>query len=240
MNNIAIIFAGGVGQRMHSAGIPKQFLKLHDKPILVYTLEKFQYSKSVDAIILVCIENWIIYCREIVKKYNLSKVVDIIPGGHTGFESIDNGLVRAKELYLENSIVLIHDGVRPLIDQETIDANIESVKIYGSAITVSPAIETIIKQNETNDIETIIDRKSCQIARAPQSFFLKDIYDAHKKAKSDGLFDFVDSATLMFHYGYSLHSVIGSTDNIKITTPKDFYVFKAYVEARESFEIFGV
>ena len=238
--NIAIIFAGGVGQRMHSGGIPKQFLELQGKPIIVYTIEHFQRCEDIDAIILISIETWIDYCNDLIKRYGLSKVVAVIPGGNTGFESIDKGILKAKEMYSNDSIVLIHDGVRPLIDQMTIKANIASVMKYGSSITVSSAIETILKQNSHDDVEEIIDRNICQIAKAPQSFYLKDIFEAHERAKLDGIVDFIDSASLMFHYGYSLHTVVGSADNIKITTPKDFYVFKAFVEARENSEIFGV
>ena len=238
--NIAIIFAGGVGQRMHSGGIPKQFLELQGKPIIVYTIEHFQRCEDIDAIILISIETWIDYCNDLIKRYGLSKVVAVIPGGNTGFESIDNGILKAKEMYSNDSIVLIHDGVRPLIDQRTIKANIASVMKYGSSITVSSAIETILKQNSHDYVEEIIDRNICQIAKAPQSFYLKDIFEAHERAKLDGIVDFIDSASLMFHYGYSLHTVVGSADNIKITTPKDFYVFKAFVEARENSEIFGV
>ena len=238
--NIAIIFAGGVGQRMHTGGTPKQFLELHGKPILVYTIEHFQKCNDVDGIILVSLADKIDYCSRLAKIYNLSKIVAIIPGGKTGFESIAQGVFKAGELYSLDSIVLIHDGVRPLINEDIIKADIDSVKKYGSAITVSPATETIIKQNYTNNVDSIIDRNSCLIAKAPQCFFLKDILEAHKKAKEDGLCSFIDSASLMFHYGYNLHSVMGSDDNIKITTPKDFYVFKAFIEARESFEILGV
>ena len=239
--NIAIIFAGGVGQRMHSGGTPKQFLELHNKPILVYTLEQFQWCENIDAIILVSVANWITYCNELIDKYRLTKVISVISGGTTGFESIDKGILKTKELFPDDSVVLIHDGVRPLIDQQTINANIEAVKLYGSAITVSPAIETIIKQDDsTKEIDMIIDRGTCQIARAPQSFFLKDIFELHERAKREGLASFIASASLMFHYGYKLHTVVGSSDNIKITTPKDFYVFKAFVEARENYEIFGV
>lgn len=236
--NIAVIFAGGVGQRMHSGSTPKQFLKLRGKPIIVYTIEHFQNSASIDGIILVSLEDWIPYCEELTEKYGLSKISAIIPGGDTGFASIGNGLRKASELYPDDSIVLIHDGVRPLIDAKLIESDIDSVKKYGSAITVSESIETIVVLNESI-VSDIIDRKQCQIAKAPQCFYLKDILYYHDRAIADGFDNFIDSASLMHHYGVELHTVIGPSDNIKITTPSDFFAFKAFVELKENSEIFG-
>ena len=123
--NIAVIFAGGVGQRMHSGSTPKQFLELHGKPILVYTLEHFQRNPRIDGIVLVSIEGWIDYCRDLLQKFRLTKVSAIVPGGSNGYESISNGLRKASELYPADSVVLIHDGVRPLIDQEIISKDID-------------------------------------------------------------------------------------------------------------------
>ena len=238
--NIAVIFAGGVGKRMHSGSIPKQFLELHGKPILIYTLEHFQKSKDIDGIILVSVKEWIPYCEELALKYQLSKVAAIVPGGNTGFLSIDNGLAKAHELYPDDSIVLIHDGVRPLINKEIIAECIASVKEFGSAITTAPAIETVIIEGNERNVKEIIDRSICQIAKAPQGFILGDIFKVHQKAISDGYIDFIDSACLMHKYVKQLHAVLGPSDNIKITTPSDFYVFKAFVEARENSDIFGV
>ena len=238
--NSAVIFAGGVGKRMHSGSTPKQFLELQGKPILVYTLEHFQKSRDIDGIVLVSISEWIGYCSELVKRYNLTKVDAIVPGGKTGFLSIDNGLRKAHELYPWDSVVLIHDGVRPLIDASLISSCISAVREFGSAITTAPAIETIIVDDANGDVNEIIDRSSCQIAKAPQGFILDDIFSVHQKALSEGYDDFIDSACLMHKYGVKLHSVPGPSDNIKITTPSDFYVFKAFVEARINSEIFGV
>lgn len=122
--NIAVIFAGGTGQRMNSKTRPKQFLELHEKPILVYTLEAFQKHEEIDGIILVTLKDWINYCLELKEKYHLTKLKSIIPGGKTATESAFNGLARANELFPSDSIVLIHDGVRPLVDEETITKRI--------------------------------------------------------------------------------------------------------------------
>lgn len=241
MANIAIIFAGGTGKRMNTKSIPKQFLELHGKPILVYTLEQFNNHPEIDSIILVVQERWVDYCKNLTLKYHLEKISAIEKGGVTAFESQRNGLKRASEMFSEKSIVLIHDGVRPLIDEDTISRDIESVKNYGNAITVSPATETImVKTNdETGEVDQIIDRSKCELARAPQGFYLQDILEAHKQAKKEGL-EFIDSATMMQYYGHHLYTVVGRPENIKITTPDDFYSFRALVDARENSQIFGI
>ena len=239
MANIAVIFAGGTGKRMNTKSKPKQFLELHNKPILVYTLEEFDHHPEIDGIVLVVLEEWIDYCRELVNRFGLTKVKAVIAGGSSAMESQRNGLKKAAELFPEDSVVLIHDGVRPLIDEETISANIESVKTKGSAITVTPAIETITIKNETGEIGQIIERSKVEMARAPQSFYLKDILDAHFKAEKEKM-EFIDSASLMQHYGHKLYTVEGSPENIKITTPNDFYTFRALVDARENTQILGI
>ena len=141
--NIAIIFAGGSGQRMNTASLPKQFLEVHGKPVLIYTLENFQNHPEIDAIVLVCLESWIDYAKKLLKKFGIDKAVAVVPGGATGQESIERGVAEAAAHYGEDSIVLIHDGVRPLISKALIDDCIRGVKEHGSAITVAPAIETI-------------------------------------------------------------------------------------------------
>lgn len=237
MENVALIFAGGTGQRMNSKTKPKQFLELHEKPILVYTLEKFQNNNNIDGIVLVILKDWIDYTQILVNKYFLNKVKVIVPGGDTGQESIYNGLLAAKALYPENALILIHDGVRPLIDEKTINAAIDCVNAYGTAITVTPAIETITTDAVDNKVGTIIDRSKCMLARAPQCFFLNDIIGAHDKAKEEQL-SFIDSASMMQYYGYDLYTVTGPVENIKITTPEDFYIFRAMIDAKENKQFF--
>lgn len=239
MANIAIIFAGGTGKRMNTKSKPKQFLELHGKPILVYTLECFNNHPEIDGIILVVLESWISYCEELVKKFCLDKVKAIVIGGDSALISQRHGLLKAKELYTENSIVLIHDGVRPLIDAETISKNIETVKEHGSAVTVTQATETITLKTSSGEIGEIIERGNCELARAPQSFWIKDILEAHRRAAEEHR-DFIDSASMMQYYGYQLYAVEGSPENIKITTPNDFYTFRALVDARENSQIFGI
>lgn len=237
--NIAIVIAGGVGQRMNSKTLPKQFLKLHEKPILIYTLEKFQNHKRIDAIILVCVEEYIDYCNELLGLYNLNKVVCVVPGGKTGFESIHHGLKNAIQKYDDNSIVLIHDGVRPLIDENVISAAISCAEMHGNAITVSSATETIVLDGDDGTIDTVLERKHCKVARTPQCFILKEIWNAHVDAINAGKTEFIDSSELMKKAGHQLHIVEGPSENIKITTPSDFYIFRAMIEAKENGQIFG-
>lgn len=234
--NIAVIFAGGSGKRMNSKDKPKQFLLVHGKPIIVHTVEIFQEHKEIDGIIVVCIEDWIPYMEDMKHRYMLNKIGAIVPGGKTGQLSILNGLQAAADVYgEENTIVLIHDGVRPLISKETITGNIESVKKYGSAITCTPAIETVILMDkEGTGIHEVVERSRSKMAKAPQSFWLKDILNAQKKAIQEGYDNMIDSCTLMTHYGHKLHIVEGNNGNIKITTPEDFYTFRALYDAKEN------
>ena len=240
--NIGVIFAGGAGTRMNTKSRPKQFLELNGKPIIIYTIELFDNHPDIDGIVVVCIESWIPFLKKMLKKYEISKVARIIPGGKSGQESIFKGLCAAEEYAKEqnddNTIVLIHDGVRPLITMDTISDNINKVKECGSCITTVPAIETVIIDNHDNTL-SIPNRSDCMMARAPQSFYLKDIIGAHRKSQKEGKTDFIDSCSLMSYYGYKLELVQGPVENIKITTPTDYFVFRAMVEVHENQQIFG-
>lgn len=238
--NIAIIFAGGTGQRMNSRTKPKQFLELHGKPIIIYTLEHFERHELIDGIIVVCVEEWIGYCQNLIEQFHLKKVVTVIPGGKTGMLSRFEGVKKAAELYPNDTVCLMHDGVRPLINHDIISKNIESVNKYGSAVTVAPAIETIAVRGADNKVGQIIDRSKCQLAKAPQSFKLGELLKAHQDAVASGITDCIDTAFLMQQYGCDVYTVEGSAENIKITTPTDFYTFRALMDIRENSQIFGV
>lgn len=237
----AVIFAGGVGKRMHSKDMPKQFLKLHDKPIIVHTLELFQDSPEIDTIVISCVSNYIGYMSSLIKRYNLNKVQKIVPGGKSGQESIYNGLKAAEEVGdREKDIVLIHDGVRPLITEKTIRDNIKSVEKNGSAITSVKAKETILLVDKDEAIAKVPNRAQARLARAPQSFYLKDILTAHERAIAENKYDFIDSCSMMTYYGKKLYLVDGPQENIKITTPDDFYTMRALLDAREDAQIYGL
>lgn len=239
--NIGVIFAGGVGSRMNSRELPKQFLKVWNKPIIVHTIEHFEHNDLIDAIIVVCVADWIDYFNDLKEQYGLRKVKAVVPGGATGQLSIFNGLCAAEKLANgEEAIVLIHDGVRPMIHSDLITANIEAVRQHGNAITGSIVKETIVSVNESDTIEFVPERKYSRVAKAPQSFRLSDILGAHRKAQDEGRTDFIDSCTLMRHYGYTLHMVDGPYENIKITTPDDFYTMRAILQVREDAQIYGL
>lgn len=238
----ALIFAGGTGNRMNSKSKPKQFLELHGKPIIIHTMEHFERHPEVQDIAVVCLSSWIGELKELINKFNFKKVRWVVEGGKSGQESISNGLqaIYRDCVNPEEAVVLIHDGVRPIISGQLISDNIETVLKYGSAITVGKAKETIISVDVNSKINQIVDRSTARIAKAPQSFYLKDIYKAHKNAIKEGIKDMTDSASLMSYYGYSLHTIESGPENIKITTPTDYYIFRAIFEAMENSQIFGL
>lgn len=243
--NIAVIFAGGSGLRMHTKSRPKQFLDLNGKPIIIYTLELFDNHPGIDAIVVACIESWIPFLEKQLRKFEINKVVKIVPGGESGQASIYNGLcaaeayIKRKNVASEDTTVLIHDGVRPLITEETITDNINKVAEVGSCITCIPATETLVVKQHDGSLE-IPSRADSLIARAPQSFLLSDILTAHRRAIDEKKNDFIDSCTMMSHYGYRLGTIIGPMENIKITTPTDFFVLRAMVKVHEDQQIFGL
>ena len=237
--NIAVIFAGGSGLRMHTKSRPKQFLDLNGKPIIIYTLELFDNHPQIDAIVVACIKNWIPFLEKQLRKFEITKVIKVVPGGETGQQSIYNALCAAENAGTDDSIVLIHDGVRPLITEQTITDNINKVKQSGSCITCIPATETLVVRQTDGSLE-IPSRADSLIARAPQSFFLKDIIAAHRLALAEGRNDFIDSCTMMSQYGYKLGTIIGPMENIKITTPTDFFVLRAMMKVHEDQQIFGL
>ena len=239
--NIAVIFAGGVGSRMHSKDRPKQFLEMYNKPIIIHTLDYFEKHPMIDAIVVVCVEGWIHYLNDLLYKFRIEKVKKVVPGGETGQLSIFNGLKAAKEIAGdEKTIVLIHDGVRPLITEKLITDNIEAVQKYGNSVTSGVVKETIVEIDDNSDIKLVPDRAHSRVAKAPQCFYLDDILSAHGKALSEGINNFIDSCTMMQHYGFKLHMIDGPYENIKITTPDDFYTMRAILEAKENAQIYGL
>jgi 2-C-methyl-D-erythritol 4-phosphate cytidylyltransferase len=238
--NIALIFAGGVGLRMNAMAKPKQFLELRGKAIIIHTLEIFENHPEIDGIVVSCLEESISYLSELLLKFNIKKVVEIVSGGKTGQLSIYNGLVAAEKHYPGNSVVLIHDGVRPLIDGQIITDNIESVKKMGSAITTAPTIETFVLIDDDFSVVDVPKRTSSKLAKAPQSFVLSDILSVHRQAQKDSIFDAIDSCTLMSMYKKPLTLVEGPIENIKITTPTDYFIFRAILEAKENSQILGI
>ena len=241
--NIAIIFAGGVGKRMKTNGIPKQFLEINEIPIIIHTLNIFNNTEQIDAIIIACVNTHIDYLKKLIEQYKISKVKGIVNGGRTGQESIINALEKAKEISVSDSdIVLIHDGDRPIIDSKLIIDNIKCVKKYGTSITCLKQRETTIISKSHENVEEITNRDETYVARAPQSFYLDDIVEAERKSLKNGDIECIDSCSVMKKYGKykNPHIVLCSNDNIKITTPEDYYIAEALIQQRKNKEVWGI
>ena len=235
--NIAIIFAGGVGERLNNGSVtlPKQFIEIHNKPILVHTLLHFQNNKNIDRIYLAVKYEYIEYTRELLQKFNIDKVAKIVCGGCCALDSIFNALDAAYKDCPKDSTVLIHDGVRPIITEDLINKNIESVTQFGTAITSTPCYETILISKDKFKPTNVPIRKETFCAQAPQSFVLEDIYQLHLKAREENknYKDIVDCCTLFFKYGKETHLVEGIFGNIKITTPSDLYILEGILKYQE-------
>lgn len=239
--NIAIIFAGGSGVRM-GAGVPKQFLEINGKPIIVHTLQLFQYHEMIDKIYISVLQDYIPYMKELVEEYRLSKVADVISGGETAQDSIYNALKKAESENPEDSIVLLHDGVRPFVSYEVISNNIKSVKEKGNAITCTPCFETIMVSKDGKHVDSVPYRKETFAAQAPQSFYLKDIIAAHDVVRNtqSRYENMVDACTIIRSIGMEAHMVEGNRGNIKVTTPEDVYTFRALLQYKENEQAFGL
>lgn len=239
MKKIAIIFAGGSGARM-GAGIPKQFIEVNGKPIIIHTLDIFEDHPAIDEIYVACKEDCIKQLEKYCRRFLITKVQAIVPGGATGQDSIYNALCAAKKNN-DDAIVLIHDGVRPYITKEVIAANIESVEKYGSAITCTALYETPVVSHDGCSIDEVPDRSKYFTAQAPQSFRLNDVLAAHERTRkvNPDYTGIVDTCNLMKSLGIDVKLVLGPRGNIKVTTPEDIYTFRALIEYRESVQTFG-
>lgn len=237
--NITLIFAGGAGRRMNSRSKPKQFLEMHGKPIIIYTLEHFEHHKQIDRIVIVCIREWIGELKSLISRYGITKVHSIVPGGDTGHDSIYLGLAAMRDFTADDDVVLIHDGVRPLITEELITRNIEGVKSHGNAITCEAARESVIRSVDGNDIIEVPSRDEMYVAKAPQSFYYARILHLYERAQEDGRKS-IDSAHLCSMYQEPMHMIQSTKNNIKITEPADFYICRALYDAQENQQIFGL
>lgn len=239
--NIGVIFAGGSGTRMHTKDKPKQFIEVYGKPVIIHTLEHFEKCDDVDATVIACIESWIPYLKDLLNVYRIKKVKEIVPGGETGQMSIYNALCAAERISCgERSIVLIHDGVRPLISSDLLSENIKCVIEHGSCITTGIVKETIVVTDNNKGITEIPNRADCRVAKAPESFWLDEILTVERKAISEGVTQAYDSCCLMNQYGYKLHMLDGPLENIKVTTPDDIYTMRAVLEKKENAQIYGM
>lgn len=242
--NFAIVLAAGVGQRMRNGGLPKQFLKLMGKPIIIYTLEKFEESREIDRIIVVCHGSYVEYMQDLIRMHRINKADRVIVGGSDRQSSLERGLhMVMEEGGRPEDIVVIHDGVRPLIDLPTIHENIRVAGKYGCAVTVHPVTETVvITETEKAGMEDFKKRTDTYSMTAPQTFQFGKIIDAYRKVNrlaSDGL-PLLDAAMVYAQAGGDVYLVKEQGTNFKVTTPEDYYYLKAILELEESKFVFGL
>ena len=235
--NIAVVFAGGVGTRM-GASVPKQFLELNGKPVLAHTLALFQNHPLIDEIVLVVAPEYFDDCRALAAKYGVAKPLTLAESGDSAQASIYSGLKAAAAKHPPETVVLLHDGVRPYVLPEVIAANIEAVEKFGNAVTYTPCYETIVLSKDGSTISAMPYRKESYTAQAPQSFRLGDILAAHERirARPEGYTDMVDQATICWTLGIPIHLVPGNRGNVKITTPEDIISLDALLKARAAKE----
>lgn len=223
----ALIFAGGVGVRMRSANIPKQFLKVEGKPIIAHTIEHFEYHEAVDQIVVACHKDWIGVLKEYITQYHYQKIVKIIPGGETGYQTIHGGLMEIADMgYKEDDIVLICDGVRPILSEDLISTCIADAKKFTSAVPVTESIDSVLYSEDGENCSKNFKRKNIYITQAPQGYTMKRILDAHEQAEAAGV-ESVSSADLLIELGQTVHIFKGIRENIKATTPEDMYTLRA-------------
>ncbi len=227
--NIALIIAGGIGARMQAA-IPKQFLTVNDKPIIAYTMEKFEKHPAIDVIAVVCLDGWDNILTSYAKQYKITKLKHIIPAGSVGQESIKNGITELAKHYDENDIVLIHDAIRPNLSEDIISECIAVTKQKGNAIVCIPCQEAMLEVFDKDSSTSSYPRDRLKRTQTPQGFILKNIVQAHKKAADLGITNSIASCTLMIEVGEKVYFSTGSEKNIKLTTPEDIDIFKALLK----------
>ena len=231
--NVALVIAGGSGSRMNQ-DIPKQFLTVNEKPVIVYTLEAFQKHPEIDAIVVVCIAGWEQVLRAYSKQFNIDKLEYVVEGGSNGQESIRNGIFEIEKHYNRDDLVLIHDAIRPMVSAEIISDNIRVARLYGNAITAIPCAEAMLKTEDGLSSSGSFPRERLKRTQTPQAFFIGEICDLHRKAHEKGITNSVASCTLMIEMGKQVFFSAGSEKNIKLTTIEDLDIFKALLAAERS------
>lgn len=229
--NIALIIAGGLGNRTEQ-DIPKQFINVYDKPVLIYTLEGFQKHPQIDAIELVCIDGWHDVARAYAKQFNMDKLKWIVSGGNTAQESIRNGVFDLEGKCAENDIVVIHDGIRPLVDDSVLSDVIIKCEQYGNAVTALPYNEQIFVADDEYSTTKYIPREALRRVATPQAYRFGMLDKAYHEAyeKKIGIYGSAYTNTMMVELGERLYFAAGSDKNIKITTKDDLELFKAYLK----------
>ncbi len=232
--NIAIIIAGGSGSRM-GQDIPKQFINVYDKPILIYTLESFQRHPQIDIIEVVCIDGWHDILWAYAKQFNIEKLKWVVSGGKTGQESIRNGVYNLEGKVSNDDNIIIHDGIRPLVESSVLTDVINKCSKYGNAVTSMPYNEQIFVINNDNEATTkkFIPRETLRRVSTPQAYKFKLLNEKYHEAyeKEVGIYGSHYTNTMMVELGVTLYFAAGSDKNIKLTTKDDLEMFKAYLKA---------
>ena len=224
--NFALILAGGVGARLH-AGMPKQFVIVDDKPIIVYTLEAFQNHPSIDVIVIVSLPDYIDEIWRLVKEYHLSKVSKILAGGETGHLSTQNGVFGLQELAKPQDIVIIHDAIRPIVPSPIIDDLLTICQAHGNAVSSLPMQETVIMTDDQISGNKSLDRKYVRRVQTPQAYVYQDLLRVYQQAAERHITDSVYCNTLFIDFGFRLYFSRGFANNVKITTSDDIALFRA-------------
>ena len=233
MANIGMIIAGGSGNRMHQ-DIPKQFITVNERPVIVYTLEAFERHPEIDAVLVVCIAGWEQVLWAYAKQFNITKLQYVVPGGKNGQDSIRNGLFELEKHFGQNDLVLIHDAIRPLVSAEVISDNIRVAREYGNAITVIPCAEAMLQTEDGLSSVDSYPRDNLKRTQTPQAFRLGMICSLHREALKKGITNSVASCTLMIEMGEKVYFSAGSEKNIKLTTVEDIDIFKALLATKRS------
>ena len=232
---VAIIIAGGTGSRMGKS-IPKQFIEVDGKPVLAYTLESFQNHPLIDAIEVVCIEGWEDDVWEYIEKYEITKLIWITKGGKTGQESIRNGVYNLEDICSDDDIIIVHDGIRPLVDDSVLTDVIEKCKEHGNGVTSMPYNEQIFVIDDEISTIKYIPRETLRRVATPQAYRFDLIDSKYHEAyeKEIGIYGSSYTNTMMVELGVRLYFAKGSDRNIKLTTPGDLEIFRAMLNKEDS------
>lgn len=224
--NIALILAGGYGSRTEQ-DIPKQFINVYDKPIILYTLEAFQQHPDIDAIMVSCINGWQEILKSYAQQYQITKLKWIVQGGNTGQESTAKGVYALVDVCEGNDIIIVHDSIRPMVSQEIISDCIVKCRMYGSGLSAIRCQETIVRSADGIEGSEGIRREEIMRVQTPQAYRYKKLLSIYKKADQEGIKNEVYVNTLMLRFGEKVYFSTGSNKNIKITTAEDIEIFKA-------------
>lgn len=241
--NYGLVLAGGVGQRMRRTGMPKQFLEVFGKPIIVYTLQRFDACPDIDAVVIACHASWKAHMETMIQRFDIKKVKAVISGGKDRQDSVLNGLNWIQSNGgNDTDVVVIHDGVRPLVQGAVLSENVRVAKKYGNAMTVRPVIESVvITDNDTARFEDFKKRDDTYSLTAPQSFQLHVLTKAYEDIENQETpMPLLDSALVFTYLGNDIHIIKESNSNIKVTTPEDYYMLKALLELEENRSVFGI